>query len=327
MNKKLTYLVKLMIDMNYVKGLYRTITVVIFVVLFAACVSMPSAPGSPQPPSLPKPPSPSGQPSSSDSQSESESDSQSESESESSSESESESESESSSESESESESSAIPPEWEEEADEGESAGEEGEVTFEEPAAGKEGEEGDEGDKGEEGEGFEETDFEEAGGMSQEELDELEKELNETLGDFDEQMQREQTYAEESANDNASEDALGGVGAFEDYNPEAEEESKQSKNQTASSNSNTSSSTNDGEKSENSQESQGGDAGAQKTEQKSNRQEQEVGTGVGGGQENDIPDGRDDDIVARQIREAAEHETDPVLREKLWEEYRKYKDE
>ena len=39
----------------------------------------------------------------------------------------------------------------------------------------------------------------------------------------------------------------------------------------------------------------------------------------------DIPDGRDDDIVARQLREAADKETDPVLREKLWEEYRKYK--
>ncbi len=39
----------------------------------------------------------------------------------------------------------------------------------------------------------------------------------------------------------------------------------------------------------------------------------------------DIPDGSDDDIVARQIREAAMKEADPVLREKLWEEYRKYK--
>ena len=38
-----------------------------------------------------------------------------------------------------------------------------------------------------------------------------------------------------------------------------------------------------------------------------------------------IPDGRDDDIVARQLREAATKESDPVLREKLWEEYRKYK--
>ena len=39
----------------------------------------------------------------------------------------------------------------------------------------------------------------------------------------------------------------------------------------------------------------------------------------------DIPDGRDDDIVARQLREAAVSEDDPELREKLWEEYRKYK--
>ncbi len=36
-------------------------------------------------------------------------------------------------------------------------------------------------------------------------------------------------------------------------------------------------------------------------------------------------DGQDDDVVARQIREAAEKEADPKLREKLWEEYRRYK--
>jgi hypothetical protein len=39
----------------------------------------------------------------------------------------------------------------------------------------------------------------------------------------------------------------------------------------------------------------------------------------------DIPDGSDDDVVARQLREAAEKETDPELKKKLWEEYRKYK--
>lgn len=39
----------------------------------------------------------------------------------------------------------------------------------------------------------------------------------------------------------------------------------------------------------------------------------------------DIPDGSDDDVVARQLREAAMKETDPRLREKLWDEYRKYK--
>lgn len=39
----------------------------------------------------------------------------------------------------------------------------------------------------------------------------------------------------------------------------------------------------------------------------------------------DIPSGADDDVVARQLREAAEAETDPVVKEKLWDEYRKYK--
>ncbi len=34
---------------------------------------------------------------------------------------------------------------------------------------------------------------------------------------------------------------------------------------------------------------------------------------------------QDDDIVARQLREAAENETDPELREKLWKKYREYK--
>lgn len=39
----------------------------------------------------------------------------------------------------------------------------------------------------------------------------------------------------------------------------------------------------------------------------------------------DIPDGSDDDVVAKQLREAAMKEKDPVLRKKLWDEYRKYK--
>ena len=38
----------------------------------------------------------------------------------------------------------------------------------------------------------------------------------------------------------------------------------------------------------------------------------------------DIPVMVDDDIIARQLREAALAEDDPALRERLWEEYRKY---
>ena len=39
----------------------------------------------------------------------------------------------------------------------------------------------------------------------------------------------------------------------------------------------------------------------------------------------DVGDGSDDDIVARQLREAAVAEDDPELRDKLWDEYRRYK--
>lgn len=39
----------------------------------------------------------------------------------------------------------------------------------------------------------------------------------------------------------------------------------------------------------------------------------------------DIGSAQDDDIIARQLREAAMKERDPVLRGKLWDEYRKYK--
>tara|TARA_B110000503_G_scaffold130155_1_gene203205 strand:+ start:1989 stop:2783 length:795 start_codon:yes stop_codon:yes gene_type:complete len=41
----------------------------------------------------------------------------------------------------------------------------------------------------------------------------------------------------------------------------------------------------------------------------------------------DIGDGKGDNIVERQIRDAAEKEQDPVLREKLWDEYRRIKNQ
>ena len=39
----------------------------------------------------------------------------------------------------------------------------------------------------------------------------------------------------------------------------------------------------------------------------------------------DVPMTVDDDIIARQLREAAISEDDPALRDRLWKEYRKYK--
>lgn len=52
------------------------------------------------------------------------------------------------------------------------------------------------------------------------------------------------------------------------------------------------------------------------------------GSGKGGegrSNKNQRANYEDDDIVARQLREAAENETDPELKEKLWKEYEEYK--
>jgi hypothetical protein len=49
------------------------------------------------------------------------------------------------------------------------------------------------------------------------------------------------------------------------------------------------------------------------------------GGGTNGKIPEDIPNAKNDDAVAAQIRLAAEIETDPDKKEKLWNEYRKYK--
>ncbi|RKZ55438.1 MAG: hypothetical protein DRQ44_17815 [Gammaproteobacteria bacterium] len=53
--------------------------------------------------------------------------------------------------------------------------------------------------------------------------------------------------------------------------------------------------------------------------------EQDDVQGDNGARPEDIPDGNNDDVVAAQIRRAAEIEQDPVKKQKLWNEYRKYK--
>src|SRR5690606_10020413 len=47
--------------------------------------------------------------------------------------------------------------------------------------------------------------------------------------------------------------------------------------------------------------------------------------GSGGVSAREIPAGDDDDIIARRLRKAAESETDPELKDKLWKEYIDYK--
>jgi hypothetical protein len=55
----------------------------------------------------------------------------------------------------------------------------------------------------------------------------------------------------------------------------------------------------------------------------------ELGVNAGGGSGNgasaqEIPAGTNDDVVARRLRRAAEQESDPELKAKLWQEYVAY---
>lgn len=159
-----------------------------------------------------------------------------------------------------------------------------------------------------------ETQSTEASGLFQTQNDapgELDAELSASLSQFDELLLRETEAARNSASSTSWSAQSGAAGAS------AQETGAQGSSQSAEASANAS--------------------GAETSERSSNETTGETservasargaaGTSAGNTPE-DIPDGSDDDVVARQLREAAENEADPVLREKLWAEYRKYKNE
>ncbi len=68
-----------------------------------------------------------------------------------------------------------------------------------------------------------------------------------------------------------------------------------------------------------------GGGGDPSSEQAASGRDGPGGSGGAAQAPQDVGDGSDDDIIARNLREAAMEESDPELREKLWEEYRDYK--
>lgn len=60
-------------------------------------------------------------------------------------------------------------------------------------------------------------------------------------------------------------------------------------------------------------------------ELKSDKTSGNTGAPGNGAVAKEVPDGNDDDVIARRLRKAAEQETDPELKEKLWKEYVEYK--
>ena len=135
--------------------------------------------------------------------------------------------------------------------------------------------------------------------------------FSESLGEFDEKLLREQDRVKAAKPRTASSGSGGGGAAGETGDGS------------------------DGESGQTAAEGEGGQEGRQPDQQGADGEasgEQTTdgarGRPPGGNQSSapdDIPDGSDDDVIARQLREAAEMETDPELKKKLWEEYRRYK--
>lgn len=164
----------------------------------------------------------------------------------------------------------------------------------------------------------------------------LDAELGSSLSEFDEKLLREQKeLAEKSRSASAggsgeqSERGQGASGKAGEGEGEGEGENAAGGSGGESGESGGESSPG-GESERQAESGQQGGAGGEGAE--GNEQVASAGGASGDGRQAgkiatppDMPDGKDDDIVARQLREAAENEQDPELRAKLWEEYRKYK--
>ena len=147
----------------------------------------------------------------------------------------------------------------------------------------------------------------------------LDAELSAGLGEFDELLLREQERVKAATPPQHSGDGAGGAGGSqgEGKDGEGDDEADQNAAGSKGDSADAESETNGDSNAQMSGTSNGQSSGA--------RGGTDTSRQVATGQPADIPDGSDDDVVARQLREAAEKETDPELKKKLWEEYKKYK--
>lgn len=147
-------------------------------------------------------------------------------------------------------------------------------------------------------------------------------------------IQQEHTDAEKTALMVGS--LEGSLGEFDEKLLREDERVKTSKPRTAATNSGGGggqSGGSGGQAGDEGQDNQSGSESSQNGQQSGRTNNDQNRTGAPGsprgGRQNDtpddVPDGSNDDVIARQLREAAEKETDPELRKKLWEEYKRYK--
>jgi hypothetical protein len=142
----------------------------------------------------------------------------------------------------------------------------------------------------------------------------IDRRLNDSLGTFDEELKKEQ---ERVAKERDAREATAASSAT----PDPDDTAKDGEGDAEAGSADTESPPVAGT------EKKSGDRPARPGDLKSDKDRDTssgAASGSGAGAKN-IPDGSDDDIVARRLRKAAEQETDPELKEKLWKEYIEYK--
>jgi hypothetical protein len=157
------------------------------------------------------------------------------------------------------------------------------------------------------------ADFGEAKSQA-EETAELEGAFLSSLGDFDDSLLKEEEKVAArvpSQRESGSSSASGSSGRAGDSEDTGSGENGESEEQ--------------GEGTTDDQGREGQAGTAQDSTSRSGSQGSGVEQSTYGAPGGKLPPPEDDDIVARQLREAAEKEPDPELKKKLWEEYWKYK--
>ena len=152
----------------------------------------------------------------------------------------------------------------------------------------------------------------------------IDRRLDDSLGTFDERIRAEQ---EAIAKERDARDAAGsGAGATTDSTADSESGDSGTGSAGTETPPSTDNKKGDGSAKDGSAADQKSRPGDLKSEKQRGVGNSNTGSASGGGVgAKQIPDGSNDDIVARRLRKAAEQETDPELKEKLWKEYIEYK--
>lgn len=149
------------------------------------------------------------------------------------------------------------------------------------------------------------------------------QDLERSLQEFDEKLLRELEQAQQERQESARQKAVLRSDAELEAESEGESEASASGESAKSDEESNETASSDGQESS--------DEDSEQTEAANNAGQDQASGGERQGSAStvvkSVPTGDDDDIIARQLREAAEAETDPEIKEKLWTEYRKYKNQ